>query len=97
MFSLIELTLCISQTTPGGCPKANRGSHRHDYRKMQEKQTKIMHRTRRYFSYSIDQILIALSPLQGLKMAIMDPIVVLFAIMTISQLLGLSFVNFFPT
>lgn len=37
------------------------------------------------------------SPMKGLKMAIMDPIVVLFTIMTISQLLGLSFVNFFPT
>jgi len=30
-------------------------------------------------------------------MAMKDPIVPLFAIMTVSQLLGLSFVNFFPT
>lgn len=33
----------------------------------------------------------------GLKMAIKDPKVPIFMIMTCSQLLGLSFVNFFPT
>ncbi|KAG6813012.1 hypothetical protein H0H92_014750 [Tricholoma furcatifolium] len=37
------------------------------------------------------------SPLKGLKMAIQDPLVIIFAIQTVSQLLGLSFVNFFPT
>ncbi|KDR75036.1 hypothetical protein GALMADRAFT_522185 [Galerina marginata CBS 339.88] len=37
------------------------------------------------------------SPLQGLIMAIKDPKVGIFAIMTIAQLLGLSFVQFFPT
>ncbi|KAF9465317.1 MFS general substrate transporter [Collybia nuda] len=37
------------------------------------------------------------SPMEGLKMAIKDPIVQLFSLMTISQLLGLSFVQFFPT
>jgi hypothetical protein len=37
------------------------------------------------------------SPMEGLKMAIRDPIVLLFALMTIAQLLGLSFVQFFPT
>lgn len=35
--------------------------------------------------------------MQGLKMAIKDPIVLVFALMTTSQLLGLSFVQFFPT
>ena len=35
--------------------------------------------------------------LQGLKLAIKDPKVSIFAVMTISQLLGLSFVQFFPT
>uniref|UniRef100_A0A0W0FI53 MFS general substrate transporter n=2 Tax=Moniliophthora roreri TaxID=221103 RepID=A0A0W0FI53_MONRR len=37
------------------------------------------------------------SPLRGLKMAITDIKVPILAIMTTSQLLGLSFVNFFPT
>ncbi|KAG6889495.1 hypothetical protein C0995_000661 [Termitomyces sp. Mi166 len=37
------------------------------------------------------------SPMRGLKMAISDPIVLIFTLQTISQLLGLSFVNFFPT
>ncbi|XP_006462957.1 hypothetical protein AGABI2DRAFT_224616 [Agaricus bisporus var. bisporus H97] len=34
---------------------------------------------------------------RGLKLAIKDPLVLLFIVMTILQLLGLSFVNFFPT
>ncbi|KAG6919226.1 hypothetical protein DXG01_008021 [Tephrocybe rancida] len=37
------------------------------------------------------------SPLNGLKMAIRDPLVLIFSLQTVSQLLGLSFVNFFPT
>ncbi|KAL4263459.1 MFS transporter superfamily protein [Pleurotus pulmonarius] len=37
------------------------------------------------------------SPLKGLVMALKDPKVSIFAIMTTSQLLGLSFVQFFPT
>jgi MFS family permease len=37
------------------------------------------------------------SPLQGLIMAAKDPKVWIFSIMTVAQLLGLSFVNFFPT
>ncbi|KAJ3982629.1 major facilitator superfamily domain-containing protein [Lentinula detonsa] len=37
------------------------------------------------------------SPLKGLLMAIQDPKVWVFAIMNTAQLLGLSFVNFFPT
>lgn len=37
------------------------------------------------------------SPMEGLKMAIKDPLVLIFAVQTVSQLLGLSFVNFFPT
>ncbi|KAJ7261884.1 major facilitator superfamily domain-containing protein [Mycena rebaudengoi] len=37
------------------------------------------------------------TPIAGLKMAITDPLVLVFAIMTTSQLLGLSFINFFPT
>ncbi|KAJ3574131.1 hypothetical protein NP233_g1967 [Leucocoprinus birnbaumii] len=37
------------------------------------------------------------SPMKGFKMAIMDPLVILFSIMNVSQLLGLSFVSFFPT
>uniref|UniRef100_A0A0W0GF94 Uncharacterized protein n=1 Tax=Moniliophthora roreri TaxID=221103 RepID=A0A0W0GF94_MONRR len=37
------------------------------------------------------------SPLRGLKMAITDIKVSILAVMTTSQLLGLSFVNFFPT
>lgn len=37
------------------------------------------------------------SPIAGLMMAIKDPIVLLFALMTICQILGLSFSNFFPT
>ncbi|KAF9065161.1 major facilitator superfamily domain-containing protein [Rhodocollybia butyracea] len=37
------------------------------------------------------------SPLQGLIMAIKDPKVWVFALMNTAQLLGLSFVNFFPT
>jgi len=40
---------------------------------------------------------IADSPLNGLLMAIKDPKVWIFAIMNTAQLLGLSFVNFFPT
>ena len=38
-----------------------------------------------------------LSQVQGLIMAIKDPLVSLFAIMSTSQLLGLSFVQYFPT
>jgi len=37
------------------------------------------------------------TPLAGLKMAITDPLVLTFAVMNASQLLGLSFINFFPT
>ncbi|TFK34765.1 major facilitator superfamily domain-containing protein [Crucibulum laeve] len=37
------------------------------------------------------------SPMEGLKMAIKDPKVLIFSVMTVSQLLGLSFVQFFPT
>ncbi|KAI3621230.1 tartrate transporter [Moniliophthora roreri] len=37
------------------------------------------------------------SLLHGLKLALADPKVLTFAVMTMSQLLGLSFVNFFPT
>jgi len=37
------------------------------------------------------------SQVQGLIMAIKDPLVFLFSVMTISQLLGLSFVQYFPT
>jgi hypothetical protein len=37
------------------------------------------------------------SPLQGLILAIKDPKVAIFAIMTLSELLGLSFLQFFPT
>jgi len=37
------------------------------------------------------------SPLKGFMMAIKDPKVWIFAIMNVAQLLGLSFVNFFPT
>jgi len=37
------------------------------------------------------------SPLKGLLMAIQDPKVWIFSIMNTAQLLGLSFVNFFPT
>ncbi|KAF9013055.1 MFS general substrate transporter [Cyathus striatus] len=37
------------------------------------------------------------SQLHGLKLALKDPKVFIFSVMTISQLLGLSFVQFFPT
>ncbi|KAK7048470.1 MFS general substrate transporter [Favolaschia claudopus] len=37
------------------------------------------------------------TPLAGLRMAVQDPLVWTFAFMTTSQLLGLSFVSFFPT
>ncbi|KAJ7740223.1 MFS general substrate transporter [Mycena maculata] len=37
------------------------------------------------------------TPLRGLKLAICDPLVLTFAVMNASQLLGLSFINFFPT
>lgn len=37
------------------------------------------------------------SPMHGLRLALKDPLVWLFALMTVSQLLGLSFVQFFPT
>lgn len=37
------------------------------------------------------------SALAGLKQALQDPKVYIFSVMTCSQLLGLSFVNFFPT
>ncbi|KAJ7095779.1 MFS general substrate transporter [Mycena belliarum] len=37
------------------------------------------------------------TPMAGLKMAITDPLVLTFALMSASQLLGLSFISFFPT
>ena len=37
------------------------------------------------------------SPMAGLVMAIKDPVVLLFALMSILQILGLAFSNFFPT
>ncbi|PBL03703.1 MFS general substrate transporter [Armillaria gallica] len=37
------------------------------------------------------------SPLHGLKLALKDPLVYVFSIMNATQLLGLSFDNFFPT
>jgi len=36
-------------------------------------------------------------PMQGLILAVKDPKVAIFALMNVSQLLGLSFVQFFPT
>ena len=35
--------------------------------------------------------------MQGLILAVKDPKVAIFALMNVSQLLGLSFVQFFPT
>jgi len=37
------------------------------------------------------------TPFAGLKMAVKDPLVMTFAFMNAAQLLGLSFINFFPT
>ncbi|KAF8215054.1 MFS transporter [Mycena galopus ATCC 62051] len=37
------------------------------------------------------------TPLVGLKMAVTDPLILTFAVMNAAQLLGLSFINFFPT
>ncbi|KAJ7485985.1 MFS general substrate transporter [Mycena galericulata] len=37
------------------------------------------------------------TPMQGLRLAIKDPLVLTFALMTTCQLLGLSFISFFPT
>ncbi|KAH0583252.1 hypothetical protein H2248_011130 [Termitomyces sp. 'cryptogamus'] len=37
------------------------------------------------------------SPLKGFQMAISDPLVLIFTLQTVAQILGLSFVNFFPT
>lgn len=37
------------------------------------------------------------SPVHGLVLAVKDPRVWLFALLNVSQLLGLSFTNFFPT
>ncbi|KAG6887742.1 hypothetical protein C0995_013216 [Termitomyces sp. Mi166 len=37
------------------------------------------------------------SPLKGLKMAISDPLVLIFTLQAVSQILSLSFMNFFPT
>ncbi|KAF7364775.1 Tartrate transporter [Mycena venus] len=37
------------------------------------------------------------TPLAGLKMALTDPLILTFAVMNAAQLLGLSFINFFPT
>ncbi|KNZ71257.1 hypothetical protein J132_00102 [Termitomyces sp. J132] len=36
-------------------------------------------------------------PLKGFQMAISDPLVLIFTLQTVAQILGLSFVNFFPT
>ncbi|KAJ6508262.1 MFS general substrate transporter [Mycena sanguinolenta] len=37
------------------------------------------------------------TPWVGLKMALKDPLILVFALMNAAQLLGLSFINFFPT
>ncbi|KAF7317476.1 MFS general substrate transporter [Mycena kentingensis (nom. inval.)] len=37
------------------------------------------------------------TPWNGLKLALTDPLVLVFAVMNMSQLLGLGFINFFPT
>ncbi|KAF7348198.1 Tartrate transporter [Mycena sanguinolenta] len=37
------------------------------------------------------------TPWVGLKMALKDPLILVFALMNVAQLLGLSFINFFPT
>jgi hypothetical protein len=37
------------------------------------------------------------SYLHGLKLCLTDPLVLMFAVMTVLQLMGLSFINFFPT
>ncbi|KAH9889522.1 MFS general substrate transporter [Cubamyces lactineus] len=44
-----------------------------------------------------DELILILRAMKGLIMALKDPKVPIFAVMTCSQLLGLGFVNFFPT
>lgn len=79
----------------------NEGLLKPDLLKMQERLIGTTRKTREHRSWhgvgittntNNDQ-----SPWQGLKMACMDPLVPLFSIMTCAQLLGLSFVQFFPT
>ncbi|KAF8971123.1 MFS general substrate transporter [Flammula alnicola] len=70
--------------------------------RMQEKLTKITLKIREFqilkvLPNHLLSLFIFIQQLQGLIMAIKDPKVSIFAIMTIAQLLGLSFVQFFPT
>ena len=94
----------LSPTIPDGLIQLSVDSHRPVSPRMLEKQTKTTQKNRKSKSTLIvvesnltnfEHFL--LSQIQGLIMAIKDPLVSLFAIMTTSQLLGLSFVQYFPT
>ena len=93
----------FSLTIPDGWTHSTVNSHRPVSPRMLEKQTKTTQKNRKSQSTLIvvesnDELEhFLLSQVQGLIMAIKDPLVSLFAIMTISQLLGLSFVQYFPT
>lgn len=94
----------FSLITPDGWTQLSVDSHKSVFPRMLEKQTKTMQKNRKSQSSSIvvesnfDELeYFLLSQVQGLIMAIKDPLVSLFAIMTTSQLLGLSFIQYFPT
>ena len=90
-----------SPTTRDGSTSSNDASRKPVSPRMQEKPTKITWRIRE-LSFSSNTALFLIDfilyrPLQGLILAIKDPKVAIFAIMTVSELLGLSFLQFFPT
>ena len=91
----------FSLTTRSGSPSLNDALHKRVSPRMQGKRTKIIWRIRELSSHSelhcSSWISSHYSPLQGLILAVKDPKVAIFALMNVSQLLGLSFTQFFPT
>jgi len=87
-----------SLTTQDGSARSNDASRKPVSPRMQEKRIKITWKIRELsFSPNTALFLIDYSSVQGLILAIKDPKVAIFAIMNVTQALGLSFILFFPT
>jgi len=90
-----------SPTTRDGLPSSSDALPKLVSLRIQGKRTKITWRIREiFFSLNVATFFMDFthySPLHGLILAVKDPKVVIWSLMNVSQALGMSFVNFFPT
>ena len=96
---MCRIKLLCSLRTPAGCLQQRDDSLKCASRKMLVRQTKIARENRRSDSLltSTSELKRTVRMWEGLKLACKDIKVLIFALMASTQLLGLSFVNFFPT